>query len=310
MIVSWGVALAVLAGAGLSFGQGKAADDPGKAAEGQLNAKELHRSASMYVLNGEDVVKKASDTAEARLKEYRLAAAREKGALRDTLDKKSLAAELTKERDELKKQIDQTMPEIQAQVQVLRQQQAQLQMQMNSMRGGSNRYAQMGIRQLQADSNQLSAQINMIQAQGNQLQVAYNQLGEQIKQLNSRPDTKSDDASKPAIKPAVTSSESYRESYVQALGELRKHVDEAKQKYDALADDAEVKAALATLSQRSAKIKYVLGPSKKFLDTVKALEQAEAKVASDTIIEEHKPADSVKRKAKTAKKKSTSPSFP
>ena len=47
----------------------------------------------------------------------------------------------------------------------------------------------------------------------------------------------------------------------------------------------------------------MLGPSKKFRDTVKALEQAEAKVASDTIIEQPRAADSAKRKTKMAKKK-------
>ena len=49
----------------------------------------------------------------------------------------------------------------------------------------------------------------------------------------------------------------------------------------------------------------MLGPSKKYLDTVKSLEEAEAKVASDTIIEAPKPAvsASAKRKAKMAKKK-------
>ena len=117
MIVSWGVALAVVFGAGLSFGQVKVVIDPYKAAEDVLTAKELHPSAAMYISRGEDEVKKASDAAEARLKEYRHAAAQERAALQDIIDKKAMAKELTKERDELKKEMDQALPAIRAQVQ-------------------------------------------------------------------------------------------------------------------------------------------------------------------------------------------------
>ena len=117
MIASWGVALAVLFGAGLSFGQDKAAQDPAKAAEALLTSKELRASAAMYIATAEDDVKKAHEAAEARLKEYRQAYARERGALQEIHDKKAYAAELTKERDELKKQMDQALPAIRAQVQ-------------------------------------------------------------------------------------------------------------------------------------------------------------------------------------------------
>ena len=61
---------------------------------------------------------------------------------------------------------------------------------------------------------------------------------------------------------------------------MRKVVDETKNSYETLAGDAEVKAALESRNTRSAKFKYVLGPTKKFLNTVDALGKAEAKVAS------------------------------
>ena len=296
MIASWGVALAVLVCAGLSYGQGKTTEDPVKAAVELLAAKDLHPLAAMYVVRAEDAVKKASDAADARLKEYRHATAREKGALKDLVD-------LKKERDALKQQIDQTMPNLNAQVQTLNQQQAALRMQINSMPAGGNRNGRMQVNQLQTESNQLSVQINTLQAEGNQLTAMYNELNNEIKQLESRPDTKSDSPTPPTATRSAASSDERKEAYVKAVGELRKQVDLVKPKYAALVDDAEVKAALASLSQRSAKIKYVLGPSKKFLDTVKALESAEAKVASDTILDEPKTADSAKRKSKTAKRK-------
>ena len=169
--------------------------------------------------------------------------------------------------------------------------------------GGGGRYGRQQSSQVNNQVNQLGVQINMLNAQGNQLTMTYNELNNEIKQLNTQPDPKSDDTSKTSFQKPASTSTDRKEAYVKALGELRKHVDLANEKYAALGDDAEVKAALETLSQRSAKIKYVLGPSKKFLDTVKALEQAEAKVASDTIIEEPRAAVSAKKKTKMAKKK-------
>ena len=136
MIAAWGVALAVLMGSGLSFGQEKTAENPAKAAEELLTAKELRPSAAIYIATAEDEVKRAADAADARLKAYRLAAAKERGALKDIIDQKAWATELTKQRDELKQQIDQTRPALLAQVQQLTQQQQALRMQANSMQGG------------------------------------------------------------------------------------------------------------------------------------------------------------------------------
>jgi hypothetical protein len=308
MIALGGMTLAVLAGAGGSFGQDRAAEDPGKAAEGRLAEKDLRKSGVMYVLFDEDSVKKAADTVEARLKEYRQVVAREKGAVQAELDKRTMIAELTKQREALKQQRDQEMPNIQAQLQTLNQQQAALRLQINSMQGGGNRYAQMQRSQLQSQSNQLGAQINMLQARGQQFAATLQGLNDQIQQLSARPDAnskKAEDAAKPAIRRPEVSADDRRESYVRALGQLRKQVDEVTQKYAALAEDADVTAALATLNERSTKIKYELGPSRKFLDTVKALDQAEARVASETILDDPKPAgsSSAKKKAKTARSK-------
>jgi len=309
MITLWGVALAVLVGAGLSFGQDKAAVEPFKAAEDLLTAKELHPSAALYVSRGEDEVKKASEAADARLKEYRLAAAHERGALQDIIDRKAMATELTKQRDALKQQMDQAVPNLRAQIQALQQQQNAIRMQSGSTGGYGNRYARQQSSMVNTQVNQLNMPISALNAEINQYTMTYNELNNEIKQLSTQPDPKSnpkaDDASKTSFqKPASTSTDK-KEAYVKALGELRKHVDETNKKYTALADDSEVKGALETLSQRSAKIKYLLGPSKKFHDTVKALEEAEAKVASDTIIEAPRPAvsASAKKKAKMAKKK-------
>jgi hypothetical protein len=308
-----GVTLAALIGAGLTFGQDKAAD---KAAEEQLAAKELHSSGAMYVLRGEDEVKKASDAAEARLKDYKISAARERGALKASMDRRAMAAELTKQRDALKKEMDEQMPVLQAQIQQLQQQHNALQLQSNQMSGGGrSRMGRMANYQFQGPLNQLNMQIQALQGQSKQYTATYNELGNQIKQLTATPGSAADPKAKaddptgagsaaPAYgKPDLTSEER-KEAYVKALGALRTAVDATKEKYAGLADDAEVKDALATLSTRSARITYVLGPSKRFLDTVKALEEAEARVASNTIIEDPKPADSAaKRKAKTAKRK-------
>src|SRR5581483_12232405 len=94
IMVSWGVALTVLLAAGRSFGQDRSASDPAKAAEELLATKELRPSAAMYIARGEDAVKKAAEAADLRLKEYRLAHAREKAAVKEKYDKAAMTVEL------------------------------------------------------------------------------------------------------------------------------------------------------------------------------------------------------------------------
>ena len=75
-----------------------------------------------------------------------------------------------------------------------------------------------------------------------------------------------------------------------------------KQYKETLAADPTVKSALASLDQHSAKIKHVLGPSKRFLDTVKSLEEAEKKLASDTLDPAEPTRSTVSSKRKTLTK--------
>src|SRR5262249_51195188 len=161
------VAVAVLMSTGLSIGQDqdkdKAADDPAKAADKLLVSRDLRRSAEMYILRGEDDVKKAADAADARLKEYRLLAARESGAAREMINKGRRAAELTKQRDALKNQIDQVVPALKEQIQALNQQKAALNIQASQMPRGGGKYAKYQSNPFQVQANQLTAQINMLQ---------------------------------------------------------------------------------------------------------------------------------------------------
>jgi hypothetical protein len=315
MIASWGVAVAVLVSTGLSIGQDKdkAADDPAKAADELLVSRGLRRSAELYILRGEDEVRKAADAADARLKEYRLLAARESGVAREMINKASMAAELTKQRDALKKQADQVLPGLKEQIQALNQQRQLLNMQASSMPRGGGKYARYQTNPYQVQANQVAAQINVLQAQSNELTGQLAMLNNQINLLKAQPDTQAEAASQPgagkgasasaSAERPVASSLERKEAYVEALKALRKLVDPIKEQYATLAEDAEVQAALATLSQKSGRIKYVLGPSKKFQDTVKALEQGEAKVASDNLLEQPKAASTAKKKTKSAKKK-------
>src|SRR5262249_8564733 len=154
------------------------------------------------------------------------------------------------------------------------------------------KYAKYQVNPFQVQANQVTAQINMLQAQVNEMTGTLTALNDQIAQLKAKPD----EPAKSADTKPIASSMERREAYVQPLAALHKLVDAAKEQYVTLAEDAEVTAALATLSQKSAKVKYVLGPSKKFQDTVKALEQAEANVASENLLEAPKAASTAKKK--------------
>lgn len=289
----WAIAvLALLACRGASAAEASAED--------VLAGKGLFRSGSLYVLRSEDEVKKAAGAAETRLREYRTAAAREKDAARDEADKKTLIPALVKQRAALKQQYDQAMPAIRAQLQAMTGRQADLRRQIAPMRDAArytnNNFAAAGNNQLVDVHNGLSDQIEELQLQASQLSASYNEVTDRLRLL-----TRGGDEPGAAEAPRVSAAQR-RESYVEALGELRKSVDETKQKYAALAADAEVKGALASLSRRTAKIKYALGPTKKFLDGAKALEKAEEKVTSGTL-ESTRPEPTSKRKPRTARRK-------
>jgi hypothetical protein len=261
-------------------------DDPADV----LADKGLHPSGAVFLAKGEDDVKKAWDAAEAKLREYRRASAQEKDFARTETEKKSLAESLKRERAEMKQQLDQVLPQLRAQAQMLSQQRAALSAQYGGYRGSRNRYGNM-------QSNQLSSQISALNNQANQLNAAYNDLGARINYLSGRTDN-----SKAAPTPFASSADK-REAYSKALEEVRKQVDATKKAYDEAGTDPQVKSALDALNQRSAKIKHTLGPSKKFDDTVKALEKAEAKLASGELDEAPPQPASRKAKGKAARKR-------
>ncbi len=73
-----------------------------------------------------------------------------------------------------------------------------------------------------------------------------------------------------------------REAYMQAVGDLRKSVDEITAKYTELEGNAEVSKAIKDLSA-SAKAKQKLGPSKDLAAAIKWLAKSEGSVQSETI---------------------------
>jgi clan AA aspartic protease (TIGR02281 family) len=73
-----------------------------------------------------------------------------------------------------------------------------------------------------------------------------------------------------------------REAYIQSVLDLRVLVDATNTAYTALADDAEVKAALVEAA-RKAKAKTALGPSRGYLANVKLLENAEKSVLTEDV---------------------------
>lgn len=287
MLAPWALTLGVLIGADRAGG----ADDV-------LAGKGLRADGTMYVLRSEDDVKKASDVAEARLKEYRRAANWEKMSTRDEASRKSMAAELTKQRAAMKKELDRTVPQINAQARSLSQQQNALRQQMNGLRYGTSGIAAMAYNQLVDQHNELTDQIDALHMQSNRMVDSYRAMGEQIDWLDPSPESA---AAKTAAKPPTASADQKRQAYIEALAALRKVVDETKQGYEVLAEDDEVEAALKARNTRSTKLKYVLGPTKKFLNTVQTLEQAEAKSTTDAILDEPMPTATSKRKSRTAR---------
>jgi clan AA aspartic protease (TIGR02281 family) len=73
-----------------------------------------------------------------------------------------------------------------------------------------------------------------------------------------------------------------RDDYMQKVMGLRKAADEAKKKYEELAADAAVKAAVEDANKELEK-EYELGPSKAFATNIRNLERLEAKVMTEAI---------------------------
>ena len=102
-----------------------------------------------------------------------------------------------------------------------------------------------------------------------------------VNQLNSVQEQNRDPDQDPKLQINAEVAES-REKYMGALLDLRKSVDLATAKYDALAKNPEISKALEALSV-SSKSKQRLGPSKALRDAITQLEKSEGSVKSDAI---------------------------
>jgi len=107
----------------------------------------------------------------------------------------------------------------------------------------------------------------------NQLQLEVNQEAAWLNQLRSQ---KFDPKSKEKIDAEVRDR---REAYHQALLDLRKLVDSTTEKYGELAEDQDVKKAIAAAG-KAMRNKLDLGPSHEFLNNVKLLEKLEKAASS------------------------------
>jgi len=287
MVALWTLPLIVVIGLNLAHAE-----------EDVLPGKGLRADGAMFVSRLEEDVKEASEAVEARLKDYRRAASWEKISTRDEASRKAMATQLTKQRDAMKKELNRVIPQINAQTRMLSQHQTALRQRMQGLQYGTSTVTAMAYNQLVDQHNALTEQIDALQSQNNRLVDSYNALGEQIEWLDPREESA---AAKTDARTPTASAEEKREDYIEALTALRKIVDETKQTYEELKEDAEVQAALKSRNSQSSKVKYVLGPTKKFLKTVEALELSEEKVNSDSILESTK--STTKRKSRTGKRR-------
>lgn len=131
----------------------------------------------------------------------------------------------------------------------------------------------------------------------NQLQAEVYQETQWLNQLKSQ---QFDPKSKDKIDDEVRHQ---RETYHQALLDLRKLVDSAREKYDELAKDGDVKKALAAVG-KARREKPKLGPSHEFVTTAKLLERLE--IAESSTDGEQSQTRSARRSRKASKSKHSS----
>jgi len=275
-----------------------------------LAGKGLQRAGSVFALKSEDDVFKAVAAVEAKLKDYRS----EKNASRTEAEKKALAAELTVQRDALRQQMNQAVPQIRAQIQALTMQQAALnQQQASGGRLGNNVRGSFPLSNAQTayQMNALAQQIAQLQMQGEQITAGFNELNNQINELT--PKKKADKAKakageKPSAspvddKPSASTVEEKLKALQDSIAEARKVVEATQKEYATLAADSQVTSALEALN-RTVSLKQTLGPSRKMLESIKALDRAEAYAANgDDPSGSTKSTASHKRKSRSAKKK-------
>ncbi len=173
---------------------------------------------------------------------------------------------------------------------------AQLQKQLNTVRdryrvfvAGSRQqqYYEQGsrdsavlIRELTQRRLVLNRQLSMASsvAEHNQIVMMFNEVNDQINLLNqdaNNPDFKKDIAARVA---------ETRESFIQTLLDTRTLVDEAQARYKELADSPTVTGSLDALNQAPKnRVKWVLGPSRGFLENIKQLEKLEHAVLTESI---------------------------
>jgi clan AA aspartic protease (TIGR02281 family) len=235
----------------------------------------------MYVLPAEDAARRAGEVAAAHLRGYRLADLEQKDFEQSSADRKAANEALTRQHSLLNQEYLRTMPGIRAEVQALTRQQAALRQQLRGLREAAlytdNPHAAMQHNQIVDTIGALDDRISQLRDHGNQLTATLNELTDRLKLLSE-----GSDEFESAHDPRARAGRQ-REAYLQALLDLRRLVDATNARYAGLADDAEVTGALAAMNQRSTRIKYGLGPSRKYLDCVKELEQAEARVMTDTV---------------------------
>ena len=115
--------------------------------------------------------------------------------------------------------------------------------------------------------NQQLSQVTTAQ-ENNRLVGMINEITDRINLLNNAAE---DTGTSKEIRAQASNR---REAYIQALLDLRALADSTAKAYEELADDAEVKEALAALSMPT-RPKVTLGPSRTHLANVKLLEKAE-----------------------------------
>lgn len=113
----------------------------------------------------------------------------------------------------------------------------------------------------------------------NRLVLRYNELTDRMRELDAE--------YRDLLKNSETLAEAIgkdREQYLQELLDLRHLADDTMKEYAALADDPDVKSALASLNRsRKTEGPIAIGPSNAFQQSLRALEKLEKAVSSESI---------------------------
>jgi hypothetical protein len=251
-------------------------------------------------LKAEDDVLKAVGAAEAKLKDYH----RQKEANRSDDEKRALAVELSMRRNALQQRMNQVLPGIQSQIRALTMQQVVLSQQATAGQYGNAARGSIPLSNVGASyqMNMLGQQIAQLQIQAAEMTAEVNELNRQVNELTPRT-VSVQPKTKPGGKPPASAVDQKRKALQDAIAEARKVVDETTKAYATLGEDSQVKSALDNL-KRPLSSKPVLGPSRKMLTAVTALERAEAYAANpDDSSGSPKSPSVYKRKSRSAKTK-------